>query len=63
MGMTKEEIMETMIDTVNLYNVELMMSMNMADEEIEKNIVGQRPALEHMFGLIYNSLLNKDAFK
>ena len=63
MSMTREEIMENMIDTVNLYNVELMMSMNMADEEIEKNIVGQRPALEHMFGMIYQSLANKDAFK
>jgi hypothetical protein len=62
MGMTREEIIETMIDTVNVYNVDWMMKSGMSDEEIEKNIEGQRPALDHMFDLIYRSLENKGAF-
>jgi hypothetical protein len=39
-----------------------MMKSGMSDEEIEKNISGQRPALDHMFDLIYRSLENKGAF-
>jgi type I restriction-modification system DNA methylase subunit len=63
MGMTREEIINNMIDTVNIYNIDLMKQAGLADEEINKNIESQEGALNHMFGLIYQSLANKDAFK
>ena len=63
MGMTKEEIIEAMIDVVNIYNVDLMVQQGMNDADIEKNIESQRGPLTHMFDLIYRSLANKDVFK
>ena len=61
--MTKEEIIETMIDTVNVYNVDLMVKSGMNDAQISQNLIDQKPALDHMFGLIYRSLENKGLFK
>jgi coproporphyrinogen III oxidase-like Fe-S oxidoreductase len=63
MGMTREEIIETMIETVNVYNINLMRQSKMDEADITKNVDLQYPALLHMFGLIYNDLEVKDAFK
>jgi hypothetical protein len=63
MGMTRHEVIEIMIETVNAYNVNLMKQAKMTDEDITKNIDGQYPALQHMFGLIYDDLEVKDVFK
>jgi hypothetical protein len=63
MGMTRQEVIETMIETVNAYNVNLMKQAKMTDDDITKNIDGQYPALQHMFGLIYDDLEIKNAFK
>lgn len=60
--MTREEIIETMINTVNNYNVNLMKQAKMSDDEITKNIDGQYPALHYMFGLIYDDLEAKNVF-
>jgi hypothetical protein len=59
MGMTREEVIETMIDVVNVYNIELLAGTGMPEEEIERNLIQQRPALEHMFGLIYQTFINR----
>ncbi len=61
--MTKEEVIQTMIDTVNVYNINLMKQAKMSEDEITKNIDGQYPALHYMFTLIYDDLEVKDAFK
>ena len=61
--MTREEIIETMIETVNVYNINLMRQSKMDEADITKNVDLQYPALLHMFGLIYNDLEVKDAFK
>jgi hypothetical protein len=63
MGMTRQEVIEIMIDTVNAYNVNLMKQAKMSDEDITKNIDGQYPALQHMFGLIYDDLETQQVFK
>lgn len=61
--MTRQEVIEIMIDTVNAYNVNLMKQAKMSDEDITKNIDGQYPALQHMFGLIYDDLETQQVFK
>jgi hypothetical protein len=62
MGMTRHEVIEIMIETVNAYNVNLMKQAKMSDEDIVKNIDGQYPALQHMMGLIYDDLEVKGVF-
>jgi hypothetical protein len=61
--MTRQDVIETMIETVNAYNVNLMKQVKMTDADIAKNIDGQYPALQHMFGLIYDDLEVKNVFK
>jgi hypothetical protein len=63
MGMTKEEIIETMINTVNVYNTNLMRQTGMNQPDILQNIDSQYPALHYMFNLIYDDLEVKDVFK
>ena len=60
--MTRVEVIETMVETVNNYNINLMKQAKMSDADITKNIDGQYPALQYMFGLIYDDLEVKGAF-
>lgn len=60
--MRREEVIETMIETVNTYNINLMRQSKMNEADITKNVDLQYPALLHMFGLIYNDLEVKGAF-
>ena len=60
--MTKEEVIQTMIDTVNAYNINLMKQAKMSEDEITKNIDGQYPALHYMFNMIYEDLEVKGVF-
>jgi hypothetical protein len=62
MGMTRHEVIEIMIETVNGYNINLMKQAKMSDSDITKNIDGQYPALQHMMGLIYDDLEIKGVF-
>ena len=61
--MKRHEVIEIMIETVNVYNRNLMKQAKMSDADIVKNIDGQYPALQHMMGLIYDDLEMKDVFK
>ena len=61
--MTRHEVIEIMIETVNGYNINLMKQAKMNDADITKNIDGQYPALQNMFGLIYDDLEIKGVFK
>ena len=61
--MTRHEVIEIMIETVNAYNINLMKQAKLSDEDITKNVDGQYPALQHMMGLIYDDLEVKDVFK
>ena len=63
MGMTRHEVIEIMIETVNNYNRNLMVQSKMKESDIKKNIDGQYPALQHMMGLIYDDLEIRDVFK
>ncbi len=60
--MTRHEVIEIMIETVNGYNINLMKQAKMNDADIAKNIDGQYPALQHMMGLIYDDLEVKGVF-
>ena len=61
--MTRHEVIETMIETVNNYNKNLMAQSKMSQEDIKKNIDSQYPALQHMMGLIYDDLEVQNVFK
>lgn len=61
--MTKQETINVMIETVNGYNAELMRQGGMTEDQISGALLAQRPALEGMFGLIYDALAEKDVFK
>ena len=61
--MIRHEVIETMIRTVNNYNINLMSQAKLSEEDINKNIDGQYPALQHMMGLIYDDLETQDVFK
>lgn len=61
--MSRQEVIETMIETVNNYNKNLMAQSKMSQEDITKNIDSQYPALQHMFGLIYDDLEMQNVFK
>jgi hypothetical protein len=63
MGMTRHEVIQIMIETVNTYNINLMKQAKMSDADITKNIDGQYVALQHMFNLIYENLEQQGAFK
>jgi hypothetical protein len=63
MGMTRQEVIEIMIETVNQYNINLMKQSGMNQPDILQNIDMQYPALNHMFGLIYDDLEIQDVFK
>jgi hypothetical protein len=63
MGMKRHEVIEIMIETVNVYNRNLMAQSNLSQEDITKGIDGQYPALQHMMGLIYDDLEVRDVFK
>ena len=60
--MTRHEVIEIMIETVNVYNRNLMKQAKMSDADIVKNIDGQYPALQHMMGLIYDDLESQGVF-
>jgi hypothetical protein len=62
MGMTRQEVIEIMIETVNAYNTNLMRQTGMNQPDILQNIDSQYPALQHMFGLIYDDLEVKGVF-
>ena len=61
--MKRHEVIEIMIETVNVYNRNLMAQSNLSQEDITKGIDGQYPALQHMMGLIYDDLEVRDVFK
>lgn len=61
--MIRHEVIEIMIETVNVYNRNLMKQAKMSDADIVKNIDGQYPALQHMMGLIYDDLEVQGVFK
>jgi hypothetical protein len=60
--MKRHEVIEIMIDTVNAYNTNLMRQTGMNQPDILQNIDSQYPALQHMFGLIYDDLEVKGVF-
>lgn len=60
--MQREDIIQTMIETVNVYNTNLMKQAKLSQEDITKNIDSQYPALYHMFGLVYEDLEAKGVF-
>jgi hypothetical protein len=59
--MTKEQIVEIMIYTVNNFNIELAEKAGANYDQIQQLLDAQRPQLEHMCGLIYEDLVKKGA--
>jgi len=58
--MTKDQVVEVMIYTINNYNIELAEKAGATYEQIQNMIDGQRPALVSMCGLIYDDLLKNN---
>jgi hypothetical protein len=61
--MSREEIIEIMINTVNQYNTHLMKEAKATQEQIDEAVKSQRPAFEGMFGLIYDDLVANGVFQ
>ena len=61
--MTRQEVINVMIETVNEYNSNLMRQGGLTEDQIGSANVTQRPALESMFSLIYDAVAAKDVFK
>ena len=61
--MTREEIIDTMINTVNVFNAKLAKENGLSDQAISDTIVAQRPSLEKMFNLIYDDLVTRNVFQ
>jgi hypothetical protein len=61
--MTREEIINTMIDTVNKFNANLMKEGGATDRQIADAVVQQRPSFEGMFNLIYDDLVAVGVFE
>lgn len=61
--MTREEIINTMIDTVNNFNTSLMKQNGATDQQVAEAVVSQRPSFEGMFNLIYDDLVAKGVFQ
>jgi hypothetical protein len=62
-NVSKEKVIDIMIESVNDYNSKLMRDGGMSDDMIGASLMSQRPSLQAMFGLIYDELANKDVFK
>lgn len=60
--MTREEIINTMIDTVNNFNTNLMKQNGATDQQASDAAISQRPAFEAMFNLIYDDLVTAGVF-
>jgi len=58
--MTKDQVVEVMIYTINNYNIELAEKAGATYEQIQNMIDGQRSALVYMCGLIYEDLLKNN---
>jgi hypothetical protein len=54
--MTREDIINIMIDTVNTHNANFARQNGMSDQQIADAIVEQRQSFEYMFGLVYDDL-------
>lgn len=59
--MTKEQIVEIMVYTVNNFNIELAEKAGANYDQIQQMIDAQRQGLLHMCGLIYDDLVKKGA--
>jgi hypothetical protein len=60
--MNKEEIVESMIRTVNNYNIEGAEKAGLTDNQIQNMLDSSRPGLEYMFNRIYDDLVAKGLF-
>jgi hypothetical protein len=59
--MTKEQVVEIMIYTVNNFNIELAEKAGANYDQIQQMLDAQRPQLELMCGLMYEDLVKKGA--
>lgn len=57
--MTKEEVVEIMIYTVNNYNIEGAERAGLNYEQIQNMLDTSRPGLVYMFNRIYDDLVKK----
>jgi hypothetical protein len=56
MGMTKDEVLKIMIDSINEDNRQMCQHAGMSDEDTEKQIEQSQPSLVFIFGNIYDKL-------
>lgn len=58
--MTKEQVVEIMVYTVNNFNIEIAEKAGANYDQIQQMIDSQRQGLVHMCGLIYDDLVKKE---
>ena len=56
MGMTKDEALKMMLDSINEDNRQMCLHNGMSDEEMEKQIEQSQPSLVFILGNIYDKL-------
>jgi len=56
MGMTKDEVLKIMIDSINEDNRQMCQHAGMSDDDTEKQIEQSQPSLVFIFGNIYDKL-------
>ena len=61
--MTKDQVVEIMVYTINNYNIELAEKAGATYEQIQNMLDSTRPGLLHMFNLIYDDLVKKGAIQ
>jgi hypothetical protein len=56
MGMTKDEVIKIMLDSINEDNRQMCQHAGLSDEEADKQIEQSQPSLVFIFGNIYDKL-------
>jgi hypothetical protein len=56
MGMTKDEVIKIMLDSINEDNRQMCQHAGLSNEEADKQIEQSQPSLVFIFGNIYDKL-------
>lgn len=61
--MSKEEVVEIMVNTFSEINKSMALMSGMAEEEADKFIEQSRPSIEHTLTSVYDVLVEKNIIK
>ena len=61
--MTKEKVVELMLDTFQEINIKMAEQHGMNRDEIAKNLDQSSPSIQYMLAAVYDKLLEKNIIK